>query len=434
MTAELKPVRHDPSRAAGHAREREVNASPSAPLSSAGRASLRVLVIAPQPFYEDRGTPIAVRQVLQALTQLGHRVDLLTFPVGEPIEMAGVRILRVRNPLRFRHVPVGLSMRKVVLDVAMVMRLRMLLRVERYDCIHAVEESAFPAAWLGRRLGIPVIYDMQSSIPEQLASRFPFSLSPVQWWLRRCERWLLRQADLVVASAGLAPRVEAVAPGARGREWQYSSDVQDPNGQDVQELRRSLGLPDGARLVVYIGNFEPYQGLAMLVSAMPLIQREIPDATFVLVGARSREPLVATPEVARLVRNGTLRIVQRQERARMPLFLAMADVLVSPRLHGANLPLKVFDYLAAGKPIVATDIPTHRRILGDGLAKLVKPTPPELSAGIVAVLRDPQQAAALSAAASTHARERLGWLPFVESVHDLLEDVRDLSARRDGLP
>ncbi len=430
MTAELKQILDDRSVAA-EAGEQVVSAT--LPPHPAGRPSMRVLVVAPQPFYEDRGTPIAVRQVLQALTQLGHRVDLLTFPVGRDIEMAGVRILRVGNPLRFRHVPVGLSLRKMVLDAAMVVRLRRLLRVERYDCIHAVEESAFPATWLGRRLGIPVIYDMQSSIPEQLASRFPFNLSPVQWWLRRCERWLLQEADLIVASAGLASRVEAVAPGSRGREWQYSTDSHHANAQEVQELRRSLGLSESARVVMYIGNFERYQGLPLLVSAMPLVQREIPDAVFVLVGARSREPFVATPEVARLVRTGTLRIVERQERARMPVFLAMADVLVSPRILGANLPLKVFDYLAAGKPIVATDIPTHRRILGNGLAKLVKPTTPELAAGIASLLHDPVQAAALGAAATTHARERLGWLPFLESVHDLLEDVRDLSVRRDGL-
>ena len=75
---------------------------PSAP------AYRRVLVVAPQPFYEDRGTPIAVRQVVEGLSQLGYSVDLLTYPVGSGIQVPGVRLMRTANPLRFKSVPVGL--------------------------------------------------------------------------------------------------------------------------------------------------------------------------------------------------------------------------------------------------------------------------------------------------------------------------------------
>ena len=77
----------------------------------------RILVVAPQPFYEDRGTPIAVRQVLQALGELGRSVDLLTFPIGTDVGIPGLRIFRSANPFGFERVPIGLSFRKVILDV-----------------------------------------------------------------------------------------------------------------------------------------------------------------------------------------------------------------------------------------------------------------------------------------------------------------------------
>src|SRR5215210_1753615 len=134
----------------------------------------RVLFVAPQPFYEDRGTPIAVRQVLQALGQLGYAVDLLTYPVGSDVSIPGLRIFRGANPFGFRSVPVGLSVRKLLLDLALASALRAHLRSQSYTCVHAVEEMAFPAALLGRRYGVPVLYDMQSSLPEQLSRSVPF--------------------------------------------------------------------------------------------------------------------------------------------------------------------------------------------------------------------------------------------------------------------
>src|SRR5215207_7453189 len=129
----------------------------------------RILVVAPQPFYEDRGTPIAVRQVLQALGELGRSVDLLTFPIGSDIGIPGLNIVRSANPFGFRRVPIGLSFRKVVLDLPLTWALRRLVVPGRYSCIHAVEEAAFPAALLAQRYGIPLLYDMQSSLAEQLA-------------------------------------------------------------------------------------------------------------------------------------------------------------------------------------------------------------------------------------------------------------------------
>ena len=79
-------------------------------------ATQRALLLEPQPFYTDRGTPIAVRQVLRALSELGWTVDVLTFPMGEPVDIPRVQLHRVGNPLGFSHVKVGFSPQKLLLD------------------------------------------------------------------------------------------------------------------------------------------------------------------------------------------------------------------------------------------------------------------------------------------------------------------------------
>jgi hypothetical protein len=156
-----------------------------------------VLLVAPQPTYEDRGTPIAVVHVLQALSELGCDTDVLTYPIGVDVPLPGVRWFRTANPLGFEHVPVGLSWRKLALDLLMLPKMASMLRKTRYDYIHAVEEAAFPAALLGRLMGIPLLYDMQSrgariglkakslSVP---VGRHCSSTEPPGWYTERKRR------------------------------------------------------------------------------------------------------------------------------------------------------------------------------------------------------------------------------------------------------
>ena len=107
----------------------------------------------------------------------------------------------------------------------------------------------------------------------------------------------------------------------------------------------------------------------------------------------------------------------------MPAFLAMADVLVSARAYGGNLPLKIFDYLAASRPIVATDIPTHRTVLSEERAVLVPPRTDALAQGILGVLADPDRARQLAAAGRQYAKTHLGWGRFVQAVSELYDEV-----------
>ncbi|MBA3258046.1 MAG: glycosyltransferase [Gemmatimonadales bacterium] len=380
-------------------------------------------MVAPQPFYEDRGTPIALRQVLEALSELEYRVDLLTFPVGQDIELPGLTIYRTGNPFGISQVPIGFSAQKVLLDLSLTAKLASLLRRERYTCLHALEEAAFPAAVAGRHHGVPLLYDMQSSLPEQLLRQRALRLQVARRPLEAIERWLLTRADFVVSSAGLADRVVRMAPITPVREWRFPSRpvATDPAG--ALALRRELGLALDERVVLYSGTFEPYQGLPELITAIPLVLAEAPAARFVLVGGDGTNGFAGSEAVAPLLASRVLRIIDRQPRPAMAAYHALADVLVSPRAYGGNLPLKVFDYLAAGRPIVATDIPTHRTVLAEDRAVLVAPASGAIAEGILSLLRDPERAARIGRAARRYAREHLAWEAFVSSVEEIYEEV-----------
>jgi glycosyltransferase involved in cell wall biosynthesis len=395
----------------------------------------RVLVVSPQPFYEDRGTPIAVRQLLHALTELGYQVDLLTYPIGDSPEIPGVRYVRGTNPLRFRSVPIGLSLRKLTLDAALVVTLARRLRHERYAAIHALEEGAFPAALAARWLGIPLIYDMQSSMPEQLTKHRLLGTRLMQAGLRACERWLLRHADRIICSAGLTARVRSLVPETPVREWTFFAEPRRVlSAAEAAEVRRSVGIEPDQRVVLYTGSFAGYQGIDLLLAAAAKLRASRPEVVLVLVGGSAEEQREVRRAAARLKLDPHLRVLGRLSRKETSTLLQAADVLVSPRLFGGNLPLKIFDYMAAARPIVATDIPTHRTVLNEQCAVLASPTPTGIARGIEQALDDPAAAAALAEAAYASAGEHYGWPAFVRMVDDLYTDALGACAAVDSAP
>lgn len=390
----------------------------------------RVLLLLPQPFFEDRGTSIAVRHYLQALSDLGQAVDVLCFEPGRTVDLAHVRTFRAANPLGIGRVPIGLSARKLALDASLLQSFRRRLRQQPYLYVHAVEEAGFMATALAPRHGPLVVYDMQSSIPEQLLQYRGLANRPVQRLASRVEDWLLRRVDLVVCSEGLEERVRERAPDTPVLEWRFPASADPVAAGEVAALRAALGLPPEGRVVLYVGSFARYQGIPMLVEAIPGVLAAVPDAWFLAVGAAGPD------EAARLERSippdvrGRVRILPRVDRDRVPAYMALAELLLLPRIHGSNLSLKTFDYLAAGKPIVATRHRTHRWLEREGLARLAPLDPDGFAEAVRGLLENPERAATLARAAAGYAERNLGRTQFTELVRRLLSAVRE---RRDAV-
>ncbi|HMA02131.1 MAG TPA: glycosyltransferase, partial [Gemmatimonadaceae bacterium] len=175
---------------------------------------MRILLIAPQPFFAQRGTPMNVRQMIQTLSEAGHDVHLATYPMGEPVQMPGLTIHRALPIPGLHTVPIGFSWRKIALDVMLALRVWTLLASRRFDVVHAVEESVFIALPVASMRGIPVIYDLDSWMSDQLAYSGRLGSPAIQRLLRRMERAaLLRSRLAITVSASLSEAVRAMAPG-----------------------------------------------------------------------------------------------------------------------------------------------------------------------------------------------------------------------------
>jgi len=390
---------------------------------------MKALVVAPHPFFTPRGTPFSVYFRTLITAELGVEVDLLTYGEGEDVDIPGVRLIRIpRLPLT-HDVPVGPSLKKLVLDlVMMVWTIGLLLR-SRYDFVHAHEESVFFCRFLKPLFGFKLVYDMHSSLPQQL-SNFEFTRSRLPILLfERLEQSAVRAATAVVT---ICPDLaEYVVPRLKDAsrhiliENSIFEDVRlaSPPPPSPANGAITSALP-GPPLVVYSGTFEPYQGIDLLIQAFVRVRERRPDASLLLVGGTpaqvDRYRALAESHGA----SGGCLFTGRVPQATARTLTRRATVLTSPRIRGTNTPLKIYEQLASGIPLVATRIHSHTQILDDEVCFLVEPTAEGLAAGILEAIADSAKREAITSRALALYQTRYARPVYEQKMRSLLELVR----------
>jgi glycosyltransferase involved in cell wall biosynthesis len=380
---------------------------------------VKILMIAPQPFFQPRGTPFSVRMRIKALADLGHQVDLVTYPLGEDVDIPGLRIFRMWRWPGLRHIPIGPSAVKFPLDFLICWASLWRYLAGRYDAVHTHEEAGGIGALVRVLFGKKHVYDMHSSLPEQLENYRFTSSGLLIGFARAFERWVMRHSDAVIAICPhLVDQAQAADPRARVLliENQPVAGETAAGEPEVAALRERLGI--AGPVVLYTGTFEKNQGIDLLLDGVPRILASCPDARVVIVGG---EPAQVGSAVAAAERLGVGRQVVftgQRPPEEMPVYVGLADILVSPRSSGTNTPLKIYSYLWSGKAIVATDLETHRQVLDETTALLVPATAGAIADAVVALLRDPARRATLGEAGRRVAEERYSYRVYLDKVRE----------------
>jgi len=167
---------------------------------------VKILLLAPQPFYQDRGTPIAVALVLRGLSERGDQVEVITYHEGTELKYGHVTVHRIPDIPFIHHIRPGFSWKKVVCDFFMFIKALRLASRTRYDLVHAVEESVFMALFLKWIFKVPYVYDMDSSLAQQMVEKYPF-LSVFRLVLKSFERIAVRNAEAVTPVCDALARI-----------------------------------------------------------------------------------------------------------------------------------------------------------------------------------------------------------------------------------
>ncbi|MCC5958853.1 MAG: glycosyltransferase family 4 protein [Rhodobacteraceae bacterium] len=378
---------------------------------------MRILVLAPHPFYQERGTPIAVDLLVRALSERGDTVDVLTFHEGEDRSYEGVRIFRISAPPGVRNLRPGPSIKKLVCDLWLFFKLIRLLRRNRYDVLHCVEESVFMAMFLRPFFGFRYLYDMDSSLASQVVNKYRLG-RPLRRLLSYLESLPMRRAEAVIP---VCDALAELAEQSSARHVCVLRDVSliDPtkNTHTVEDLRESLGI-DGT-ITAYIGNLEGYQGIDLLLESFALVGQKQPNAHLIIIGGEERDIARYQNRSALLGITPRTHFLGKRPVEQMGAYLKQADVLVSPRTEGVNTPMKVYSYLHSGIPVLATDLPTHTQVMTPRIARLAPPSAEEFSAAWQELLGDPEARTLLGQEAREYIERQHSYASFRTTLHKL---------------
>ena len=378
---------------------------------------MEILMIAPEPFFQPRGTPFSEYHRLKALSKLGHTVDMIAYPIGDDVEIENVTIHRSLKMPFVTNVKIGPSWAKILLDIPLFIQAFWLALTHHYDCVHTHEEAVIVGAVLRKFFGYPHVYDMHSSLPEQM-SNFGISRSKLIFQFGEfIERWVLKHSsNTIVICPYLGERVEKLH---RDQQYLVIENVPVTDGEiDVEQqhaaqLRRQFA-PNGETIVLYTGTMEAYQGIDLLLQSAAHVVKTNDQVKYVLVGGHLKQVQQMQEMAALLGIEHYTEFVGQRPVEEMPLFTEAADILVSPRKDGKNTPLKIYSYLKSGKPIVATNILTHTQVLYDDVAMLTANNAEAFAEGTLQLIREPELGGRLARNAMQLSEEKYSYAAYLE--------------------
>jgi glycosyltransferase involved in cell wall biosynthesis len=364
-------------------------------------------MIAPTPFFADRGCHVRIYEETRALQSIGCEVEICTYHLGR--DRPGVTTHRILRIPWYNKLSAGPSLHKMYMDLLLVHKTWAVARRFKPDVIHAHLHEGAAIGWLvGRLLGVPVVGDFQGSLSGELkAHKFLQSRGWIYRLIARNERWIDGLPQVAVASCGDVARELRDRFGVRDVILALDgvdTDVFRPD-VDVGELR-SLVPPD-CRSVVYLGLLNAYQGVDHLLEAMPQVLARVPEAHFLVMGYPSVDEYRAK---ARTLGVGEyVSFPGRIDYDQAARYLALGEVAVGPKLSETESNGKLFNYMACALPTVAFDTPPSREILGDLGVYIPRGDVPALADAIAGLLEDPEESRQLGQRLRKRVIDHFSW-------------------------
>lgn len=345
---------------------------------------MRILLVAPHPFYKERGTPIAVKLLAETLCEFGNEIDLLTYHEGTDISLKGLRLFRIKKPPLCNNIPIGFSLKKIIADIYLTFLMISLIWKNKYDVIHAVEESIYPAVVINFFLKKKLVYDMDSSMSDQLIEKWE-GLSKIERFLNFFEHWAAKHSTVVIAVCKyLAEKINRYNPSIKtfileDIAFESQSDL------DTEDLRKYCS--NETLLVLYVGNLEHYQGIDLALEAISRLNTDI-NFKLLLIGGTQDHIVSYNKKIGDLKIGEKVELLGPRPLKNLAGYLKQADILISPRLKGINTPMKIYSYLASGVPVIATNITSHTQVMTNEHALLVDAKPEQFALGLKKLIED----------------------------------------------
>lgn len=355
---------------------------------------LKVLVVAPTPFFSDRGTHIRILEEALALEKRGHEVTIATYHIGQDLpDSLGshIDVRRIRRLLFwYKKLEAGPDWQKIILDLLLIKKVFFLARTKRPDIIHGHLHEGALIAWVVQKLlfwrGIKVVADFHGSLTKEMVSHS-----------------YLRASGLARLFEWVEHRIDNMGDAAVTSSWNNAADIRKVRSSGVtvlldgtrlsmfeglpakQEIRKQYGISENAVVVTYTGAFIKNKGIQYFLEALPTIARECPQAHFVLAGfpLDMIEGDIPTELKARVT------VISPSPYFDLPKILRMSDIGVDPKDEATREASgKTLQYMGAGLPVVCFGTENNREYLSEGGSYASDMTALSFAQAIVSLARD----------------------------------------------
>lgn len=327
--------------------------------------TLRVLMLAPTPYFSDRGCHVRIYEEARVLMSRGHEVRIVTYHLGR--DMPGIPTDRIPRIPWYKKLTAGPSWHKPYLDILLFFRALKTARTFRPHLIHAhLHEGAFIGLFLKMFLRIPLLFDCQGSLTAEIIDHgFIRKETLLHRFFSALERFINGRADFIITSSGAAAadlHDNWAVPPEKVLGLMDGVNTDEFRPIPREEARKALNIPPDRPLAVYLGLLNSYQGTDLLLEAVHLLKKRECPLHFLVMGFPEdayRQKALERGIADRITFTG------RIDYGEASRFLSAGDLAVSPKVSLAEANGKLFNYLACGLPTVVFDTPVNREILGD---------------------------------------------------------------------
>jgi len=392
----------------------------------------RVLMVAPTPYFSDRGCHVQIYEVARSQQLNGNSVVIVTYHLGRDI--GEIPTYRIPPVPWYRKRSAGPSWHKLYLDFLLMIRVLQVARQYKPHIIHAhLHEGAGLSIIVARMLRVPLLLDLQGSLTGEMLNHNFVRRGSIPYLLfRKLEQKIISHVDGILMWNYIKETLQKLFIFDSGKVFSvnYGVDLQSfrpHKKEDLDDLYNNLQIQRNRTIIVYLGVLSPYQGIDLLIDAIPRVLKFLPDAYFLIMGYPNEE--YYRVKARNLGVSDHVCLPGRIDYTQAARYLSLGDLAVAPKLTSMEGNGKLLNYMACALPTVAFDLPGNIATLADTGVYAVTGDVQAFADQIITLGGNPKLRLDLGKRARERAERHFSWHRIGREIND----IYDVLLSRKGL-
>lgn len=387
---------------------------------------LKILMIAPTPFFADRGTHIRILEEALALEKRGHIVSIATYHIGKNIfkkDKTNIKIYRILGLLFwYKKLEAGANWQKTILDILLIFKVWWLVLIKKPDVIHTHLHEGALIGWIIQKKffwrKIKLVADFHGTLTKEMVSHNYLKNKFLRSLFITLEKFINNLGDFAIASSGELTdelkktrkdgKIKTVLDGVNLESYDLKKTEDD--------VKKELGLPLNKIIAIYTGSLITNKGIQYFLKAISIIKKNTDNIFFILAGFPAEK-------IKKYIREndleGCVKLISPLSYFDLPKILKAADIGIDPKDSSIGQASgKILQYMGAGLPVICFDRINNRKYLGKGAYYSQDISVQGIARGILYFSQNPEEIAAKGKIAEKRA-EKFGWSNSAKKIEEV---------------